>query len=729
MFLIFMFVIFARTLSLEDITFHPRNVERNEYGQYLLRKTIYSCLQNTYMSGTLSYSAYRCINSKHNVCSEGVHIHHNMYITNSLCGKFITRSFTEVRHFHIEVITRETEILTFSFLAFNYRWSPENCRHHRVIFTASDWRNIYCGHRSKWHLITVDNKVQIDILIYPRQTAELLVQFEVRRMEIVQVVLSDTHVLNTRGIIPCVISLFHRVKVAIATHTLVTVPQNWIEIGIRLTNTSIPLFMEVHDGPGVHSPLLFHGQIQFEITQLQTTTFVAYIKDNHYNQSIIITYTSILRLYRGRHKKIFISQEEDTYYKRFTMRGNNNNNFASSVAFIWPKKTNKIYAVHFPSLKIIRFRFASSCPVNEEGSKCPCGGLYVFSITEQSNKTIVKPLHFLCGDDDYSELSEVDSASKQLVALSIFQRAYSIGYVVFGIYFKFCSTQYFTPTDEQRTFNLYSSLDVCSSIIILPNRLLDSLDIIALLLPSENALGTILLIIENRRWKFHEGCGKIIRINYTAATNWPYDYKPVFSEEKIDISMRRDRVVIYRYIDYLYNASVIFPQCSHSGGNWQIFMKVHACDSLANIFLLNIKSLTSLCPSTIYVKKRSLEDPVVLFIQPKRVTSRIHITLTYRHNCPMVCRNQTYLFLDLNENANTVSEYRGFISKTGPTFLQTGLQNNGFKLLFSKFVCSKNCFINLQWTTSTPVNTYLPRNQISRKKNRTYISRRGLVSS
>ena len=590
--------------------------------------------------------------------------------------------------------------INFHFLNFNFQWVDLECAAHGIavveLFDRS--RNIFCGNRLPWTVVTIGHQAIVEIATLPNIKFEFSISYFHSKLQWFSAIYLEYNDFNeiseTHGGFINLIDL-------ITGYDYYILVDPWQRMRITLSydmpsNASISYY----DGPGDKSEMIYntnHGTA-IGIPPVLTTSYRSMIRIN-----MPVKVTMKIDLFNNVHIMC------DVNYSNYNVLVNSTAN--QSIACVhylnvtYDKKDVYIENV-YPLLHINYFSFhGPSVITGESDHNCQYGGIFIWKNIDKESTYICHNLH------TYNIYSDVAS----LVIFLIWYPEYS-SYVLNAQFRKTkCFTRYAIPqrmflSSMENTLNISDSLP-CELIICTPSQFKLKQNYCTVSISSQGSIGTASIYVKQSDFLHNCFYVDVDTQNFTiyanVTENWP------FGKPRDIVLIRSSLEDFYSLYPYLNIMKIRLPYiCPKQGSLKQMSVKVKipTCKTtpkgLLHNVLLDILSLTPECSNLdTPVKFLFKADPYfdttsrqMTVIQKDRGKAYVgvYVSVSYK-DCPKECRHFTYTLSVLDKRRERIYQY----TKPVGTDTFTGYFHQGLNLTITLpyDMCGRHFYCKISYSS------------------------------
>ena len=587
----------------------------------------------------------------------------------------------------IALITYNDYVLNFDVNKFDFEWHRSGCTvHNMIVFDSADNKSsLYCGKRLPWTMTAVGHKASIHITTSPYRHYHITSFYSSYKPLWLSKFLLSHRVYNMWSAF-LHLSLFpvsHRFKIDVVSFYLIVDP--WLIIIIDVSwnvsasnNTSIT----IHDGPGQLSSTLAKYTAKTSSTnfQVKTTTFSAFIQIKNppnVKNNIQVKTASLsgaLRRCRLTGSSFTLSSshmKNVVCFFEFRSRNYGSETLDNGKFTYYAVFYIETFTLNGPHIL-----------VDDSPHNCQYGGMYVSHLIDVSYRMVP-----MC-DNKYRHF--ISSRHIDMGVLIVWYAGYTSGAVRAGFTTTYCFITYLELNDyphylKNRSVSVNESI-TCQRFVCAPREKIDQNN--CKIAFTTETIGTAYMRIgleptpSNCIPEYSRPISEqIIQLKTTFNENWPLE-KPITVNRYAGLDKSRQLRQVFLY---LHNATAVFKDVCIGVGNKQMMLRLEVSSCQKTIqgknFLFRagyINAASAVCDTYKYVIKHYLENATHL-VYKEGITENIggSLSVSYVDNCPMDCRNYTFVLLILQRRHTRIDEYRAGVDDS-TVFL--GLSHNGFRL-------------------------------------------------
>ena len=623
------------------------------------------------------------------------------------CGIITSRGrINQEKDAIIKIKTYLNYILNIEINKFNFEWRLTGCVvHNMVIIDFKDnKRNVFCGKRLPWTLITTGHKADVHITVSPYRKYQLTSFYSSYKHQWFDT-FAENHGLYVKSPVlsnSTVFPLFKWLKMDVIKYYLISDPRHVLVLGVSW-NVSVgsDSRLVIHDGPGHLSGILVKYTDKSVSTKshVQTTAFAAFIQINN--------------LQRDKNNiKMTMAAVSSDDYPKCRMKGT-----SFVVTSNYRRNTVCLFRAHAPSEHVGNGSYTAYTVVYLEsftfngphdlvdGSphNCHYGGMFISHLIDTSERMFP-----ICDNKHWLYIS---GRYIHMAVLIVWYAKYTSG----SIRAMFTATQCFITYLElanyphylkDRSFN-YTGNPGCQSFVCPPREREDQQRCKMTFTTNAGAFGTTYIKTMPDPTLYHcipeyskPVLEQTITLEATISENWPLGTpKTVTIHDKIGRFGRLREIFLY-----LYNATAVFNDVCEGTDNMQILVRleVSVCQksSIGKDFLRLpgfLHATSADCYNYNHVITHYRENAThLLYKEGNKEHEGGNLDVAYHKECPGECRNYTFLLLVLKREQNCIEEYRLDVGNT--VFL--GLAHNGFRLTLQPPMLHCKCDVSVKMSQS-----------------------------
>ena len=603
----------------------------------------------------------------------------------------------------IKIKTYLNHVLHIEVNRFNFEWRRTGCIVHNmvVIDSADNNRILFCGKRLPWTMITSGHEAEVHITTYAYRNYQLS-SFYSSYMPQWFDTFATNHRLYVKSSASSNLNLLHvfqRFEINVMNYFLLADSWQVVEISVmwKMSGRSNTRLV-IHDGPGHLSGILVKhtGNSENNTSIVRTTAFSAFIQITYSwieNKSIEITTATVSG--RGYFPDCNLNGNSAT------ASSNGDKNIVCFFKFHTPTESigQGIYTA-YTAIYIDKFTFnGPQALVDDSPHNCHYGGMYISHLIDISHRMVpfCENKHKIYVSGRYIEMA----------VLIVWYAKYTSGSFDAKFTATRCFVTYLTLTHypnyaKDRSF-IYDEPPGCQMFVCASKEEQDQDNCKMIFTTKSGVFGNSLIKTTLSRTPFN--CipeysksisqQTIIYLKAVVSENWPlgkpktvniYDQIGKFGEMK-------------KIFLYLYNATAIFNDVCEGPEQMQILLTltISVCQKTyyGKYFVRlpgYINAASASCYSYPYVIKHYLENATHLLYK-----EGIHehkggiLRVEYAEDCPLKCRNYTFVLLIVKRSQNRIEEYRLDVGNT----LFLGLSHNGFRLTVQPPILKCRCSITV----------------------------------
>ena len=635
----------------------------------------------------------------------------------------------------INLIVAINHAIHLQFLTFNFEWVKHGCEEHGiVVFEISIRnRNVFCGTRLPWILLTTGLTAQIEITtIWNKNYNFRMTYSHYKSQWPMKMYNIYTHIEVMRNVIPRGRT---NLNVGYDFYFLVE-PDETMQIDMvhKYIETLNIIF---YDGPGEKSNILFQINDSQHLNEnsVLATAYLAMIRFNMWTDFTI-------KMIKLKDKAPFCLRNH-TGNRIMTIRS------TLTQAMRCAQPSRKIHIqnpaslaieVSYPILHIDKFIFDGPLTINGESNlNCQYGGLFILESTRNKNK-------YICQN---RQNYEIYGGRKNMLFILVWYPEYSSYWLDAYFTTSSCLGQYTTfenslPSSRYHPF-IVTDLFPCQLIICTPTHTKKRSAFCTINISgSDGPVGTAEVLVKTvdslQQCLDFETYKANFEIKASYTKNWP------FGKPRSMLISREPFGKFNYFFHYLNKMTVSLPYvCSESDPTKQlaIMIKIAMCKVTTGGILVNpinqVHSLTSECSdirlpftfnfeSSLYFTNSSNKlDVFNKEVENKHVGT--YISVLYG-DCPYECRNFTYTLLIWDSDKQVIYKYTSSVG----TYIFTGYFYHGLRLSVTRpfQTCGRHLTCQILYSSYKPhydVGKSPTKQLIHRDKNTWYFNQRRYVTS
>ena len=600
----------------------------------------------------------------------------------------------------IKIKTHLNHLVNIKINKFNFEWRRTGCVVHNMAFIDSvdNIRKVFCGKRLPWIMVTGGHEAEVHITVSAYRIYQLSSFYSSYKPHWFDS-FAVHHRLYVKSDVVSHLNFLHVFKgneLDVINYYLISDPWQVLVLGVswNVSDASDSRIV-IHDGPGHLSGILvkYTDTSANKKSHVQTTAFSAMIQITNIRNvtnNIEVTTTGLSGVNTGCHMK--------------------GTTFALSSSHV--RNTVCLFTFHTPSeqveeesytayTKIYINEFTLNGPhslVDDSPHNCHYGGMYISHLIDTSHRMVP-----IC-DNKYKLY--VSGRYFHTAVLIVWFAKYTSG----SIEARFEVTNCFTTYLELANYPNYSKHrtmsnagnQACQVFACAPKEEHDQRNCEMIFITKSIAFGSAFIqtylhqtlyncIPEYREPRLEQ----TVSLKATFTENWPLGAPKTVTK----YDMISKRVGLNAQFLYLYNATAVFSDVCEGMDNVQIMLMFErsVCYRLRQTQRLikspgNIHATSSDCKGHGH-PMRHVENPThLLFIEGLEEHTGGDLNVRYLKNCPLECRNYTFVLLILKRKQNRIDEYR--LSVDNKIFI--GLLHNGFRLTVHPPALQCKCDINVE---------------------------------
>ena len=605
----------------------------------------------------------------------------------------------------IRIKTYLNHLLQIEVNRFHFEWRLTGCIGHNIVIIdyVDNIPRLFCGSRLPWTLITAGHEAEIHISVSAYRTYEISSFYSSYKPQWFDS-FAENHRLYVESSILSVLNkfnIFQRLELGVVNYSLLANFWQVMKICVSWNiSGKSDTRLVVHDGPGYLSGVLVNytdksvnGKYHFA-----TTAFSAFIQiTNPWNENnnIKLTTTAVSRdmssspcpHIQGDSLTISSNHVKNTVclFTFQTMAGDVGKGGYTAYMGIYVK----LFTLNGPHII-----------VDDNPHNCHYGGMYISHLIDITNKMVP-----IC--DNKYKLS-IMGRYFRMVVLIVWYAKYTSGSLYAKILVSRCLTTYLAlssyPNYTTKRSFIYDDYPGCQKFICAPKEEQHQDDCEIIFKTKSGSLGTSLIKATPSQAPY--SCipeySKLfsdpdVRLKATINDIWPLGIPKTVNiglVDKIGEIGRSENIFLF-----LYNATTVFNDICDEVDNMQIMLTftISVCKktSVGKIFRRLagfINAASSDCYDRRFFIKHYLKNATyLLYKESTKGHKGGSLSINHTKNCPMKCRNYSFLLLILKRHQNRIVEYKLDVGNT--VFI--GLSHNGFRLTIQPPLLQCRCDITV----------------------------------
>ena len=595
----------------------------------------------------------------------------------SYCGSIWTKEKHAATHFVKDMLITvfDKHYLHFSIVYFNFSLSRYLlCSQHALVLT-SERNELFCGIRIPWTFILHQNRASLKLIIakYRHYHFKLVyISFTTNWLSQISILKKAHYLPGQMGTISW--NIFD-VKIKSYKYYITTSPHNILSIHLSINNIMHNIFMQIYDGPGPISKIIFNLQKEkpFKNRLIRSTAFSAFAIIEPISGN---TYTSF---------KMIMSSEKQTHMpfcdgKLTLIR-------KQTWEHVFESRHWKNTYCHFTQstrswnldVYVVSYTFSGPNMITDISPyTCQYGGLLIY--IGESYFTICENVH------------DVRHSGKAIGYAFVWFAGYSHGKIKLRLWKNKCSTLYaeLSPSWDISKTEVEMTLPKSTgcTFFICPPPNTDKKTKCTIKLNNYPSLGTTLIAIAWTKTYISKFCHKKYEVtsNYFQSDKWPFIVRNNVGYRRYEVPNKP--LHVYHY--YLYNATIALLQ-THCWADpyfnrLLVNVRISSCEyderrNQIEYFLIDGTIPLRGCRNTIDVMAQpGLKNIEYIYRDTGLKNSFLErIDMKYNIDCPKDCRRYKYHIYALDTDGETVVQY---IADVG-TVIFTHYDHRGFRINLS----------------------------------------------